>query len=379
MTINAGQPVFDDRERANILDCLNSTRITMGKWVERLEAEFAAYVGVKHALAVSSGTAALHLALLAVGVLPGDEVIVPALTFVATANAVTYCGAKPVIVDVDPDTWTMDMQAAIDACSWRTRVILPVHLYGVPADLVSIYDALDRQSNAFNPKRIKVIEDAAESLGAECRGPYSGTLKTGNSGAIGCFSFYGNKTITTGEGGMITTDNDNIAAQIRLLRGQGMDVNRRYWHDVVGYNYRMTDLQAAIGCAQLEKLPNFLRARKNVAEWYHAYLDGQPGIHFQQTRPGDVSGNWAVAVELNYDIHKARLIEELADRGIETRPVFYPLNQFPMYKDGKYHENAERIARRGIVLPTHAAMTRHDVALVCEALVEVMEGEYERA
>lgn len=359
--IAVSQPVFGGNEERYLLDCLRSGRITQGAWVDRFEREFAAYIGTSYAVAVSSGTAALHLALVALGIGPGDEVIVPALTFIATANAVAYTGAKAIVVDVNPDTWTIDVGEVFKAITPRTKAVIPVHLYGIPADMNGLRQRI--------PSNIAIVEDAAESLGASLSG-----RKVGSIGDMGCFSLYGSKTITTGEGGMITTNDPTLYKQLRHLRGQGM-TDRRYWHDAIGYNYRMTDLQAAIGVAQLEKIQSFLNARSSVFDSYAGRLRYDDRFIFQKRHDRrDSVSNWAVAINLCYDAHKTHVFEHLAERGIETRPVFYPLNQMPMYDGGKPLEIANRIARRGLVLPTHAALTDDDVAYVCQKLIEVVNG-----
>lgn len=356
--VAVSQPVFGGNEERYVLECLRSGRITQGAWVERFEREFAAYIGTQYAVAVSSGTTALHLALVALGIGKGDEVIIPALTFIATANAVAYTGATPVAVDVDPLTWCISPESVKGAITPRTKAIIPVHLYGVPANMWRLMD-IAKEHYLF------VVEDAAEAIGAKFD-----DMMIGSIGAAGCFSFYGSKTITTGEGGMVTTNDPTLYKQLRLLRGQGMS-DRRYWHDVVGYNYRMTDLQAALGVAQLEQVDRFILDRLAILGYYKVHLRDKP-VEFQETTFGDLVGGWAVAINLRYDVHKAHIFERLAEQGIETRPIFYPVNQMPMYVNDKPLEVANRIARRGIVLPTHAALTDNDVAYVCEKLVEAV-------
>src|ERR1041384_62037 len=268
--VSVSAPMLVGNEKAYVLDCLESSWISSsGEYVERFESSFADFCEARYAISCCNGTVALHLALVALGVGPGDEVIVPTLTFIATANAVTYCGAKPVFVDVDPDSWTIDPSRIQEKITSRTRGIILVHLYGHPCDLDPILSLASRH-NLF------VVEDAAEAHGAEYKGRKVGALAD-----IGIFSFYGNKVMTTGEGGMLTTNDSAIANKARLLRGQGMDPQSRYWHEVIGFNYRMTNVAAAIGLAQLEKIDWHLSRRAEVNNYYRELLADFPGVSWQ--------------------------------------------------------------------------------------------------
>jgi len=359
--ISAGSPSLRGNERQYVNDVLQRDWLTMGYYVKEFEAAFAAYIGVKHAISVSNGTAALHLALLAAGIGAGDEVITPATTFIATANAVTYCGAKAVIADVDPDTWCINPREVEKAITKRTRAILPVHLYGSPCDMGALMVL------AIN-YGLKVIEDAAEAIGAELTGN-----RVGSMGDLGCFSFYGNKTITTGEGGMITTDDDALAQKIRLLRGQGQVPGLRYVHDRVGYNYRMTDLQAAVGLAQLEQIDDILTRRRAVIEAYREACDETHWVS-QQAPLYSVHGAWAFALLLPDGCNATFVAERLEQRGIETRPVFPPIHTQLPYLTNQRLPVAERIAERGLVLPTHSELTPADARYVIDVLKEVIGG-----
>jgi perosamine synthetase len=361
--IHVAKPVLNGNERKYVLECLDANQLSMGPMVARFEQAFAEYVGTRYAVAVSSGTAALHLALLALGVGPGDEVIVPALSFVATANAVRYCGATPVFVDVKPDTWCIDTEQVKASRSERTKAILPVSLYGHPVDWGALVDIAGR---------LPFVEDAAEALGARFHDriwPDDMTAHVGSLSELACFSFYANKLITTGEGGMITTDDSDLVTRLRSLRGQGQHPERRYWHTELGYNYRMTDLQAAVGLGQLENIDWHLERRREVAHWYHTQLEG---VTVQLQAPWAVSSNWMVAVLLPENRCPSCVAEELLAKGIETRPVFPPLHTLPMYNTGQRLPVAEDISRRGLVLPTHANLTEADVQTVCDALAEVI-------
>jgi perosamine synthetase len=248
------EPCLDQVERTLLLEAYDSGWISsQGAFLQRFERDFAVFAGTRHALAICNGTAAVHLSLLALGVKPGDEVILPTLTFVATANAVRYMGAEPVFVDCEPDTWNLDPARVAAAVTPRTAGIIAVHLYGHPCEMDDLQAVADRHG-------LWLIEDAAEAHGATYRGRRVGSL-----GKLAAFSLYGNKILTTGEGGVVTTDDDELARRVRLFRGQGMDPTRRYWHTVVGYNYRMTNLAAAIGVGQLQKAEQILSARRELA------------------------------------------------------------------------------------------------------------------
>ncbi|GAF77991.1 unnamed protein product, partial [marine sediment metagenome] len=268
--ISVNNPVMDGNEKKYVLDCLESSWISSsGKYIDQFEGAFKEFCKAKHAIACSNGTAALHLALLALGLEPGDEVIVPTLTFIATANAVTYCGGKPVFIDSEPETWNMNPALIESKISSRTKGIIVVHFRGHPADMDDILDVARRHG-------LFVVEDAAQSHGAEYKGKRTGAL-----GDIGTFSFFGNKIVTTGEGGMIVTDNEDLANQMRLLKNQAMTQKNRYWHPVIGYNYRMTNVAAAIGLAQLERVDTQIKGRSDVALWYQESLRHVPGMIFQ--------------------------------------------------------------------------------------------------
>lgn len=358
-------PMLVGNEKAYVLDCLDSTWISStGKYVERFESSFADFCGARHAISCCNGTVALHLALVALGLEAGDEVIVPTFTFVATANAVRYCGATPVFVDVDPETWTIDPSLIEQKITSRTRGIIVVHLYGQPSDLDRIQELARRHS-------LFVIEDAAEAHGAEYKGKKVGALAD-----VGAFSFYGNKTITTGEGGMLTTNDDALAATLRLLRGQGMDPRKRYWHAVIGYNYRMTNVAAAIGLGQLEKVDWHLERRANVAHWYEEALSGISGVRWQSEPDWSKRIYWMFSVTIDGDEHdRDAVMSHMNDAGIETRPLFYPLHLLPPYE--KERENAhcpvsEQIALSGFSLPTWAGLSHDDVKYVAESLVQYL-------
>jgi perosamine synthetase len=367
--LQVAAPTFAGREREYVLDCIDSTWISSaGTYIDRFEAAFADFCGVRHAIACSNGTTALHLVFASLGIGPGDEVIVPTLTFVATANAVRYCGGTPVFVDVHPDTWTMDPVVVESKITPRTKAIVPVHLFGHPADMTSLQAIADRHG-------LIVVEDAAQSPGAEVRG-----RRVGSMSRLATFSFFGNKILSTGEGGMITTDDDALAATIRMLKSQGMEPGHRYWFPVVGYNYRMTNVAAALGLAQMEKVEWHLTRRQEVAAWYRERLAGASGLTWQIEQPWARHVWWMFTIVLDAapPVDRDAVKRELAARNIETRSVPYPLHQLPIYQDatrGQRFPAADHIAGRGINLPTWAKVTKEDVAEICDVVVTAIDSK----
>jgi len=363
--IPVASPSLLGNEREYVLDCIDTTWISSaGRYVSRFESAFAEFCGTSHALSCCNGTAALHLALMALGVNPGDEVIVPTLPFVATANVVAYCDARPVFVDSEPETWNMDPAQIEEKITPRTRGIIAVHLYGHPVDMDPVL-AIARRHGLF------VIEDAAEAHGAEYRGRRVGSL-----GDVATYSFYGNKIITTGEGGMVVTDDAALARKIQQLKGQGQDFEQRYWFPVLGYNYRMTNIQAAIGLAQLEKVDWHLARRREIAGWYDELLGGHPLLALQPEKPWARNVYWMNSVVLakGFPLSRDETMLRLAEEGIETRPFFYPMHTLPMYRslaEGQSFPVAESVAARGMNLPSSAGLTREDVGYVAQRLIDL--------
>jgi perosamine synthetase len=349
-------------EKKYVAECMESGWISSaGKYVELFETAFADFCGVRHAVACCNGTVALHLALESLGVEPGDEVIVPTLTFVATPNAVTYCGATPIFVDSEPETWNLDPARIEAKITARTKGIVAVHLYGHPAEMTKLKEIATRRG-------LFLLEDAAEAHGAVCDGQPIGSI-----GDAAAFSFYANKIITTGEGGMVVTNDEELAERVRLLRGQGMDPARRYWHPVIGYNYRMMNLAAAIGLAQLEKIDEHLEARQKIAEAYRARLLELPGITPQSEQSWARHVYWMFSVVFEPELWQSRdrIVGILSDHGIETRPVFYPAHTFPPYLKFARDESfpvADNLSANGISLPTWTGLTEEDIDHVCRAL-----------
>lgn len=360
--IPVAAPALVGREREYVLDCLDSTWISSsGKYLERFESQFADFCGVRHAVSCCNGTVAVHLALMAHGVGPGDEVIVPTLTYVASANPVVYCGGQPVFVDAEPRTWNMDPERVAEAITPRTRGIVVVHLYGHPTDMDPILELAGRHG-------LWVIEDAAEAHGATYRERIAGSMSS-----LATFSFYGNKIITSGEGGMVVTDDERLAALVRQLHGQGQDPQRRYWFPMVGFNYRMTNIEAAIGLAQLERIDWHLSRRREIAGWYREELGEVEGIALSPEEPWAKSAFWIVCAVLDEQRFGTRdgVMAALDEAGVETRPFFYPLHTLPMYREanaGREFPVAEDLGRRGMNLPSSATLTREDVGYVCAQL-----------
>ena len=358
--IAVAYPDLQGNEMKYVTDCIATEWVSsQGPYVKRFEDAFAEWTGVEHAITCSNGTAALHLALVAQGIGPGDEVIVPSMTYVASANAVSYVGATVVLVDSDPTSLNVTPQAVAAAVTARTKAVIPVDLYGMPVDIPALRDAL--------PQGAIVVEDAAEAIGARVRGTH-----VGGHSDIATFSFFGNKTLTTGEGGMVTCHNAELAANIRLYRDQGQDPHRTYFHPVLGFNYRLTNLQAAVGLAQMERSEHHLGERARVCRRYEDRLgDLDHLLHIPPTPGGHAHGHWMFTVVLRNSNMAARdrIREHLALDGIETRPGFTPLHRLPMYPaPAELFPVADWIGDCSISLPTHGRLTDDDVDFVSARL-----------
>jgi len=356
------QPSIGEQELAYVSDAVKSGWVSsIGKYIELFETSFAQFCGTRYALAVSNGTTGLHLALVSMGVQAGDEVIIPDLTFVATANAVAYTGARVVTVDIDSRTLCIDPGAVERAITPRTRAIIPVHLYGHAAHM-------GRLMAIAKTHGLVVLEDAAEAHGAELHGQRVGSL-----GDCGVFSFYGNKVITSGEGGMLTTNDAGIYAKARLLRDHAMSADKRYWHTEVGYNYRMTNLQAALGVAQMERIDEFLAKRQQIMQWYRANLEPHPKLQLNYQEPGTKNVYWMVCLEMTGITESVRndIMVRLRELGVDTRPYFYPVSDMPMYERAETPV-AHDISGRGINLPSYTDLSKDDVRHICGAVQEVL-------
>jgi perosamine synthetase len=356
------QPSIGSKEIEYVSDAVTSGWVSsLGRYIEDFEKAFAEFCETEYALAVSNGTTGLHLALTCLGIKSGDEVIIPDLTFIATANAVAYTGATVVPVDVDARTLCIDVAAVRAAVTARTRAIIPVHLYGQPASMEAII-ALAREYG------FHVVEDAAEAHGARYRGQ-----RVGSIGDCGVFSFYGNKIITSGEGGMLTTNRRELYLHARLLRDHAMSSEKRYWHTEVGYNYRMTNLQAALGLAQLERIGAFLEKKRQIMEWYRAGLAGNRTLQLNRDSDDSQGVYWMVCLEVEgmREAQREQLIRTLKSEGVDSRPYFYPVSDMPMYARA-ITPVAHAVSQRGINLPSYYDLTQDDVALICSVVHRVL-------
>jgi perosamine synthetase len=364
ITIPIYQPDLDGNVKKYVNECLDTAWISSrGRFVGEFETRFAGRIGISHAASVCNGTVALHLALMALGIGPGDEVIVPTLTYIASANAVAYTGATPVFVDSVRSTWQIDPEEVRRHLTPRTRAIMPVHLYGQACDMDALV-AIAQEHRLF------IVEDCAEAFGTFFKGRHVGTF-----GDISTFSFFGNKTITTGEGGMVVSNDKTLIERARHLKGQGLAAHREYWHDVVGYNYRMTNIQAAIGLAQLERADEFISRKRALAEHYRAALRHLP-LELHAEAHDTVHSYWMVSILVQHADQRDALRRHLAEAGIETRPVFYPLHTMPMYaKNYRKHAVAEDVAWRGINLPSWPGLSDQQVDGICGEIASFLRRE----
>lgn len=356
------QPILGERELVNVTECILTGWISStGRFVGEFERRCAQYCKVTHAVSTSNGTTALHLALLVLGIGPGDEVIVPTLTFIASANSIAYTGAKPVFVDSEPVSWNLDPTAVERAITPRTKAIMAVHLYGHPANMRALRAICEKH-------KLYLVEDAAEAFGSTYYGEPAGSLSD-----IATFSFFGNKIITTGEGGMVLTPSAELAEKCRMLRDHGMSPTRRYWHPVLGYNYRMTNLQAAVGVGQIEKIDAIIAAKRRIATDYHILLASIPGLTLPVEPSGSRSVYWlnSLCVDpVQFGTDRDTIMAELKKHGIETRPVFPLVHQQPYYASGSHAcmPVAEQISTHGFSLPSDASLSRKEIQRVADCL-----------
>jgi len=359
------EPTLAGNEERYLLECVRSNWISSaGRFVPLFEKSFAEFCGTRHAVACTSGTAALQLALYTLGIAPGDEVIIPTFTMVATASTVRHCGATPVFVDAEPRTWNIDVARIRAAITPRTKAIVPVHTYGHPADMDPIREIAREHG-------LLVVEDAAEAHGATYQGRPVGSL-----GDCACFSFYANKIITTGEGGMITTDDEELAQKARNIRDHAFSKERHFWHRVVAHNFRMTNMQAAVGVAQMERAAWLVEGRIENARRYAARLSRLPGLTLPPATPGvqDVYWMYSVLIEDEFGATRDEVRRYLADRAIETRTFFIPMHLQPIYFRPEYPGRfpvAERLCERGLYLPSSSSLAEDDIERVCSAIEEL--------
>lgn len=361
-------PLLGKNEKKYLLDCLHENYISSGgKYIGKFEESFSRYCGCRYGIAVTSGTTALHLALVVLGIKSGDEVIMPTFTIASTAFAAIYCGARPVFVDSEIGTWNIDVSKIEEKITKKTKVIMPVHIYGSPCKMDDIRKLARRY-------KLSVVEDAAEAHGAEYHGK-----KVGGLGDVGCFSFYGNKIITTGEGGMIVTNDDTIARRCRSLRNLAFQEQRRYWHEEIGFNYRMTNIQAALGLAQFERIEELVDRRRKNARLYHSFLRNIKGLTLPMETENTKNVYWMYGLCVNKDFGLTRdaVIQKLREKGVETRTFFWPMHLQPVLKrmklaTGRYPV-AEDIARRGFYLPSGGGLTKKEIQYICESIAQIKQ------
>ena len=333
MKIPVYKPTFFGNEKEYVNKCLDDGWISSrGEFVNRFEQAFSSYVGSEYSVGVSNGTVALHLALLAIGVSPGDEVIVPTFTYISSVNAIKYCGAKPIFVDSTRSTWQIDPNEVEKRISAKTKAIMMVHLYGYPCDIDSISEIAKRNN-------LKVIEDCAEALGTRYKNNHVGV-----SSDVATFSFYGNKTITTGEGGMVITNSEEVFKKVVKLKGQGLAENKEYFHDIIGYNYRLTNICAAMGLAQLEQIETILSKKKFIAQAYKNGFKDLPVFFHDKESPNIKHSYWMNSILTSSSIERDELRNHLRFNGIDTRPTFFPIHTMPMYKSDEAYPVADDIA-----------------------------------
>lgn len=375
--IPVNEPVIGERELANVTECIRTGWISSaGRFIDAFESGWSSYCDRAHGVAVANGTVALRLAVAALDLQPGDEVIMPTFTIISCAAAVVECGGVPVLVDADPETFGMNVAQVGAKITPRTRAIMPVHLYGHPVDMDPLL-ALAAEH------RLAVIEDAAEAHGAEYLTSFGRSAPTwrrcGSFGDASVFSFYANKLITTGEGGMLVTDSDAMAARTRSLRNLCFQPKRRFYHEELGFNFRLTNLQAAVGVAQLERMPDVLKQKRWMGQAYGERLAGIPGLQIPVTKPWARHVFWmyGLVVDESTGLNAVTFAERLAAQGVETRPFFLGMHEQPVLQQrglfgGEHYPVAERLARQGLYLPSGVALTPTQLDAVCVAVREVL-------
>ncbi len=362
------EPVLDGNEKRYVLDCLETNWISsLGSYITRFEESVARYCGARYGVACSSCTTALHLALVALGVGPGDEVLIPDFTLIVSANTVIQAGARPVLVDVDPRTWCIDPTKLEAKIGPRTRAVMPVHMYGHPCDMPAIGE-IARRHDLF------VIEDCAEAHGAQIAGRMVGSF-----GDAACFSFYGNKILTTGEGGMVLCSDPALAEKMRLLRNQAF-AQPRFVHREIGFNYRITNVQAAIGLAQTEKVKEKVERKREIARWYAEAFAGVGDVGLPWEAPGAKNVYWMYGVTLGDSFRRGRdrVMVEMKEKGVETRAFFCPMHRQPVFagNDPRFPDTSgeypvsDDLWKRGLYLPSGLGLTRGQIEEVTGKLAE---------
>lgn len=364
------QPDIGEQEISNVLECVTSGWISsQGRFIGVFEKAFSDYLGGGHAIAVSNGTTALQLALTTLGIGRGDEVIVPNFTFGASINAIIHCGATPVLVDVEADSWTIDLDELKKLITPRTKAIMPVHIYGQPA-------RLDEINEIANEKGIYVVEDCAEALGASYK-----NRRVGLDGDCSCFSFFANKSITTGEGGMIVFKDAETAQRARILRDHGMNPQKRYWHDYAGFNFRMTNMQAAVGVAQMGRIEELLGRKKAIFQTYDSILKEHQGVSLLPKNDWSENSYWLYTLVLNGypDDTRDQLISNLGGRGIDARPGFYPMHEMDPYREfgaGNYPVSSY-LSANSVSLPSSIGLANEEVHHIANIFIDEL-SEFSR-
>lgn len=365
------EPLLTGKELEYVADCLNTNWISsMGKYIGQFEEKFAGYCGCKYGIATTNGTTALHLALVSAGVGSGDEVIIPTFTMISTAYAIAYTGARPVLVDAERETWNMDVSQIEAKITPKTKAIMPVHIYGHPCDMDPIMEIAGRY-------KLYVVEDAAEAHGAEYKGK-----KAGGMGHVNCFSFYANKIITTGEGGMVTTSDEIIAERARCLKDLAHSKDKRFLHTDIAYNYRMTNIQAAIGLAQLEKIEELCGMRRRNAYLYNTRLKDIPGITLPPEKEWAKNVYWmySILIEGDFGVSRDEFMVKLKEKGIDTRAFFIPVHRQPAFLNmglfkGESYPVAEELGERGLYLPSSSGLKEEDIEFICRAIWSIKEQD----
>lgn len=373
--IPVNEPLFIGNEKKYLAQCIDVAWISSeGPFVREFEEKFSEYLGVKYGVAVCNGTAALEAALFGIGLEKGDEVIMPSFTIISCAIAAIRLGATPVLVDIEPETWTMDVSQIEGRITAKTKAIMPVHIYGHPVDMDKVFEVADR----FD---LKIVEDAAEVHGAEYFSKARGNKwhKCGSMSDAAAFSFYANKIVTTGEGGMVVTDNPEIADRVASYRNLCFKPDKRFYHTELGYNFRMTNLQAAVGVAQLERINEYLAIKRRLGAYYRRRLAGIPGVRFQVEKPYARSVFWMYAIELDESIgmDAALMMAALREKGVDSRPFFMGLHAQPILNElglfqGEHYPNTERAYRRGLYLPSGLALSEEQIDIVSSAVAEII-------
>ncbi|MFH1456495.1 MAG: DegT/DnrJ/EryC1/StrS family aminotransferase [Patescibacteria group bacterium] len=370
MKVPVNEPVISKEAKKNVNKALDTGWISSaGKFVEEFEKKFADYLGVKHAITTSNGTAALHTALVALGITKDDEIIVPAFTMISSIFSIMYIGAKPVFVDCELETYNIDPKKIEEKITKKTKAIMPVHIYGHSCDMDPIIE-LTKKYNLY------LIEDAAEVHGGEYKGKKCGTMSD-----IACFSFYGNKIITTGEGGMVVTNNDELASKARKIKDLYHSDEKRFIHKEIGYNYRMTNLQAAIGCGEMEHIDEYIEKKKRMSNLYDKKLEKIEGIKTPITKPDVKNVYWMYGIlieEEKFGINRDEFREKLKNVGVDTRDFFYSPNDQPLltkaYKNLEQFINTNYISNRGCYLPSGLAITEEQINYTCQQIKDIKDS-----